>query len=292
MEIIVSWQVAISIYLLLSTTFALVYRHFAQQHPGQALLSSALMYLLTVTPCGIFWALYSGNISFNFPVHLWFFLILGGIFFALANIIAFIANSQVDAAQFSLLSNFKLITTILISSLVLQERLTFQQFIGVALVLLATVMITAGKLKRKTLHFDRFTWLALLSAIFLGSGISNEKFLLDNLTFSTYLIVGWGFHTLAMIVIAGQHMSRAKALLTRKSSWQLIWLGLLRTFGGFALVYALKESDNSSLISGITSYKTALVVMGSYFLLKEKEHILIKIAGTILATTGLLLLIG
>ena len=71
-----------------------------------------------------------------------------------------------------------------------------------------------------------------------------------------------------------------------------VQLGLLRTFGGFALVYALKESDNSSLISGITSYKTALVVMGSYFLLKEKEHILIKIAGTILATTGLLLLIG
>ena len=95
-------------------------------------------------------------------------------------------------------------------------------------------MITSGKMNRKTLHFDRFTWLALLSAIFLGSGISNEKFLLDNMTFSTYLIVGWGFHTLAMIVLAGKQMSSAKALLTRKSSWQLIWLGLLRTFGGFA----------------------------------------------------------
>ena len=292
MDIRVSWQVAISIYLLLSTTFALVYRHFAQQHPGQALLSSALMYLLTVTPFGIFWALYSGDISFSFPVHLWFFLLLGGVFFALANIIAFIANSQVDAAQFSLLSNFKLITTILISSLVLQERLSFQQLIGVTLVLSAAVILISGKLTRKTVHFDRFTWLAVLSAIFMGSGISNEKFLLDNLTFSTYLIVGWGFHTLAMIVIAGKQMTRAKALLTRKSSWQLVGLGLLKTFGGFALVYALSESDNSSLISGITSYKTALVVMGSYFLLREKEHILIKIAGTILATTGLLLLIG
>ncbi len=292
MDIIVSWQVAIGIYLLLSTTFALVYRNFAKQHPGQALLSSALMYVLTVTPFGILWALYSGNISFGFPIHLWFFLVLGGVFFALANIIAFVANSKVDAAQFSILSNFRVIITIVISSIVLQETLSLKQLIGVALLLSAAVIITSLKLNRKTLHIDRFTLLAILSAIFKGTGISNEKFLLDNMTFSTYLIVGWGFHTLAMIVIAGKHMRAAKAMLTSKSSWQLILLGLLRTFAGFALVYALPESDNSSLISGITSYKTALVVIGSYFLLREKEHIVIQIAGTILATTGLLLLVN
>ena len=292
MDIILSWQVAISIYLLLSTTFALVYRHFAKQHPGQALLSNALMYLLTVTPFGILWALYSGDISFAFPWHLWFFLVLGGIFFALANMIAFMANSKVDAAQFSILSNIRVITTIVISSLLLQETLSLKQLIGVALLLSAAGIITSLKLNRKTLHLDRFTWLAILSAIFMGPGISNEKFLLDRMTFSTYLVVGWGFHTLAMIVMAGKQMSRAQAMLTSKSWWQLILLGLLRTFAGFALVYALRESDNSSLISGITSYKTALVVVGSYLLLREKEHIALKLAGTILATTGLLLLIN
>ncbi len=292
MNIIISWQVAIGIYLLLSTTFALVYRNFAKQHPGKALLSSAVIYVLTVTPFGILWALYSGDISFGFPVHLWFFLVLGGVFFALANIIAFVANSKVDAAQFSILSNFSVITTIVISSIVLQETLSLKQLIGVAMLLSSAVIIISLKLNPKTLHIDRFTLLAILSAIFKGTGISNEKFLLDNMTFSTYLILGWGFHTLAIIVIASKHMSGAKAMLTSKSSWQLILLGLLRTFAGFALVYALPVSDNSSLISGITSYKTALVVIGSYFLLREKEHIVIQIGGTILATTGLLLLVN
>ena len=292
MDITVSWQVAIGIYLFLSSSFALVYRHFAKQHFDKALLCTALMYVLTVIPFGILWALYLGDISFGFPVHLWFFLVLGGIFFALGNIIAFVANSKVDAAQFIILSNFRVITAIVISSILLQETLSLKQFVGVALLLSAAVIITFLKFNRKTLHVDRFTLLTILSAIFWGAGISNEKFLLDNMTFSTYLIVGWGFHTIVMIVIAGKHFGGAKAMLTSKSLWQLIMLGLLRTFAGLALIYALRESDNSSLISGIMSYKTALVVIGSYFLLREKKHILVKIPGTILATIGLLLLVN
>ena len=68
-------------------------------------------------------------------------------------------------------------------------------------------------------------------------------------------------------------------------------MGMVRTAAGFGLVIALKESDNSSLIASITSYKTALVIIGAYIFLKEHDHKLPKLIGASLATVGLLLLI-
>ena len=41
----------------------------------------------------------------------------------------------------------------------------------------------------------------------------------------------------------------------------------------------------------MTSYTTALVVVGSYVILKEKDGIRVKIIGTVAATLGLLLLL-
>jgi len=286
-----SWQLAIAIHLAFSTSFALVYRSFAKANPDRALVSTALMYILTVTPFGIAWGLYSGDLDFSFTVQTWGLLVLGGFLFALANILAFTANSKVEAGQFSILSNFRVVTTILISSLLLSETLTAKQLIGVALILTAAVVIASQKFNRKTLRIDRFTFISLLSAVFMGAGISNEKYLLDSINFSTYLIVGWSLQTLAMAILARKDFKHSKKLLEGSNGVKLIALGLLRTFAGFALVYALKESDNSSLISGFTAYKTALVVIGSYFLLRERSNLRIKILGTLLATSGIFLLI-
>lgn len=68
-------------------------------------------------------------------------------------------------------------------------------------------------------------------------------------------------------------------------------LGVLRACAGLGLVYALNSLGNSSLIAGMTSYTTALVVVGSHFILKEKDGIRVKIIGTVAATIGLLLLL-
>lgn len=286
-----TWQVAIALHLLSSTCFALVYRGFAKGNPDKALLSTALMYIFTVTPAGIIYALFAGDISFGFPAYVYFYLVLGGVLFTLANYFAFTANSHTDAAQFSIVSNLRTVTTIFASSLLLGETLTGKQLVGVALLLAAAVYITSLKFNRKTFRLDRYTVMAVLAAAALGLGISNEKFLLGEMSFSTYLIIGWGFQTLMMSLFAVNHMHRAVVMIKSREFRVVLWLGVFRTIAGFALVYALIESDNSSLISGVTAYKTALVVAGSYFILKETDHLRTKIAGTVLATIGLMLLI-
>ncbi len=67
-------------------------------------------------------------------------------------------------------------------------------------------------------------------------------------------------------------------------------LGLLRSVSGFAGLGALELID-SSLVSSIRSYKSVLVFIAGYFILKEKEHVTRKAVGAALATIGLLLLI-
>lgn len=286
-----SWQIAIALHLLSSTCFALVYRGFAKGNPDKALLSTALMYLFTVSPAGIVYALFSGDVSFSFPGYLYIYLLIGGVLFTFSNYFAFRANSHIDAAQFSIIGNLRVVTTISVSSLVLGETLTGGQFMGVALLLGAAVYIASLKFNRKTFRLDRYTLMAVLSALLLGLAISNEKFLLGKMSFATYLIVGWGFQTLMMSLFAVNHMHRAVTMIKSREFRVVLWLGAFRTIAGFTLVYALVDSDNSSLVSGFTAYKTALVVVGSYLVLKETDHIRTQVAGTVLATIGLMLLV-
>ena len=286
-----SWQLAVAIHLAASTAFALFYRKFAQVHSGKALLSTALMYITTVLAIGVIAALMYGNVSFHFPVYLWLYLVLGGVLFAVANVTAFMANTHIDAGQFSIISNFKVVVTIFVSSLLLRETLSGIQLVGVILLLIAAFIVTSLKFNKKTLTVDKFTIIAGISAALFGLGISNEKFLLNNMSFSTYLIAGWGMQTAAMVVIAAKELHGTQDFLKNGSGKRIMVLGMLRACAGLGLVYALNTLGNSSLIAGMTSYTTALVVVGSYFILKEKDGIRVKIIGTVAATIGLLLLL-
>ena len=67
-------------------------------------------------------------------------------------------------------------------------------------------------------------------------------------------------------------------------------LGLLRSGAGFAMLGALALID-SSLASSVRSYRSVLVFIAGYFILQEKEHVIRKAVGSVLATIGLLLLI-
>jgi len=285
------WQLSVVIHLVLSTGFALLYRNFAKNNKGRALLTMAVMYLLTITPIGFIWASAQGGVSFAFAPSMWGFLVLGGVLFAVGNVLAFVANTHVDAAQFSIITNTRTVTTIAVSSVLLHELLTPLQGVGVALIIVAALWFALGRRTEKTKKLSWYSLIAVLSAVLMGIGISNEKYLLDNMSFSTYLVVGWGFQTLAMVIIAGRQWKHIRAFLQENRLVQVIALGLLRTFAGLALVWTLARSGNSSLVASIISYKTALVVVLAYFVLRERQDAMRKLLGAGVATAGILLLL-
>ena len=222
------------------------------------------MYITTIAPIGAIFAVSSGSIDFSFPRSTWIYLIGGGLLFGAANILAFSANTKVEASQYSILANFNVITTLVISGIFLGERLSGLEFMGVGLILLSTIVIASQKFNRKTFKLEWYTLLALLSSMFLGAGVSNQQYILGSVNYETYLLIGWGFQALILACIANKQLLSYRQVLGGKNGAALIGLGILRTLSGIVIVYAFAKSGNSSLVSGIIAYKTALVVIGSY----------------------------
>ncbi len=286
-----TWQIAIAIHLAFSTTFALGQRHIAKNRLYSPALTTALMYLLTITPVGIIWAASTGLTDFGFSKHIWFVLPVSGLLFALANIFAFWANEKIDAAQFNVISNLRNLVTVFISSIFLSEVLTIKQLAGGLLLVAGAIFISANGFSKKSRKVNQYTFVAFASAAFMGSAISLEKYVLDFVNFETYLVVGWSAQTIAMTIIALPQFKEVSIKRDKKKLLSIFALGLLRTFAGFMLVKALILSDNSSLIAVMTSIKAPLVFIAALILLKERADMRRKVAGVSLAVVGLLLML-
>ncbi len=285
-----SWEVLITIHILFSTSYALSFRRLAQRLPHVPHLATALMYLLTIWPIGIGYALYNGDINFNLSAGIWIMLLIAGLLFAGFNFLGWRANTHIDAAQFAVISNLQGVFTVILSGIFLGERLAPIQLLGVVIIVSAASMVAVKGFTKDTFRIGKWSWVAILSAIFAGAAISSEKFLVGEMSLPTYFILGWGLQTIWMTVLVGKEWRHLSSL-TKVDYRDIVWQGLLRTGAGFAIIHAFLLAD-SGLLSSIRSYKTVLIFLAALIFLGENEHFWRKATGSVLATIGLLLLIN
>jgi transporter family protein len=284
-----SWQILIGLHVAFSTIYALLFRKVAQEFPDTPRLSMALIYLLVIFPLGLIAAFFQGGIDINMSLQIWIFLVFGGVLFTGFSVFGYMANSHVDATQFAVIQNTQAVFTIIVSGLLLGEQLSSEQLIGVAMLVIGAIVVSVKGFNRSTFRFSKWSVVAMISALFVGAAFSNEKYLLGQMNQQTYYVFGWGVQTLVMCLVAGKEWQQITKF-NKKMFTGIMSLGLLRSISGFAGLGALALID-SSLVSSIRSYKSVLVFIAGYFILKEKEHVIRKAIGAVLATIGLLLLI-
>ena len=108
-----TWHFAIAIHLALSTAYALLLRKVARDLKDFSRVTMLIMYAVVVLPVGILVAIFMGGLDFSFQPSTWVLLVLGGVLFSLTNIVSYKANSHIDAAQFSIITNLESIFTII-----------------------------------------------------------------------------------------------------------------------------------------------------------------------------------
>lgn len=291
-----TWAIAILAHLLLESAFSLLFRRYAARHGQDYFVANAVMYVFTALPFGIAWSIYNGGPQFNFSPQLWGFFALAGLFFAVGNAAAFKANSKIEAAQFSVIASMRAIVVIVVAGYLLAETLRTGQLLGAGLVLAGGVIaIMASNHHRqlnKLLQLNPYTVIAVASTIVLGGAIITEKYLLNNVPLATYLVVGWGFQTFWMVVLAHRQLpTKTVAIIKDGRIWSLLLLGGLRTLGGFCFITALVLSDSSPLVASAAAAKLVLVAIGGYLFLHEKTYEALTVLAAILASVGMVFLI-
>lgn len=288
-----TWQLAILIHQILETIFALVYRDYAKKHPKDHFVTNAVMYLATVVPFGIVWSIAQGGFSLDFPVSIWWFFGLTGLLLALGNIASFKANTKVEASQFAIITRFRVVVIVAASWLLLGDTLTPLQFLGACIVFgssLSVVFLTRRKTRKSKVGI--FTIIAILSAVFMGLGITSEKYVLSSVNLATYVVVGWGLQAFFMTLLANRQLARVPVLIKDGSIKTILLLGGLRTIAGFCFINALQLSNNASLIGSIAALQVILVVIGGYIFLNEKKYGVQKFVAASAAFIGVILLVN
>lgn len=283
-----SWQTAIFLHLIFATAYSLVHRSVSRQFFSHAKVAIAFIYLFFVTPLAVIYSFLNYDISFNFSLLTWIFLIIAGILFALHNITGYQSNAHIDASQFSIISNLLSPFTIIIAAVFLSERMSAIQLIGVAILVSAAALVSIKRTTKKTFEVSSWSMLAILSTLLGAMAITFEKHLLGEMNVGTYMIIGWGLQTLSMVIIAGKEWHTLKDF-GGMGIFKLSSLGVLRFLLGVTFVIAISQVD-VGLIASIISYKTVLIFIGGILFLNERSHLVIRFLGSVLATTGLLLL--
>jgi transporter family protein len=165
------------------------------------------------------------------------------------------------------------ITTIILSSIFLQERLSLFQFFMVGLVVIGSVLLSLSPEKGSKKKDFKKIWIlwAVFASITTGAGDFGAKLLLNNISFQTYTFY-YPLMYVANVALFWMIDKKGRKFLSKptpsKLSTTTIGVTML-TFGLLALSYAF-TLQKVSIVTTISSSYMALTILFAYLFLKEK----------------------
>lgn len=210
--------------------------------------------------------------------------LLCGIFGSLTAVFGYTAQKHVEAGVTSVVSNIYTPITIVLATVFLNEALTGIQILGTVILFIGMLMVSK-KHRTGKFTFDKYFIMMLLSGIFLGVLITAERYLQKTTGFATGTILSWWSVTLFLGIMT--LFTKNKHTYSKKD---LAITGILRFLQNLSWVSLVYIVGNLSFVSAVTTFKVILVFLAGALFLNEREDLLRKILGSIIAVGGLLLM--
>lgn len=207
-----------------------------------------------------------------------------GIAGALSYVFSYVAQKHVEAGVTSVISNIYTPITIVLASVLLNERLTNIQILGATLLCVAMVIISK-KHRVGKFTFDKYFVTMLLSGVFLGVLITAERYLQKTTGFTAGTLLSWWSTCICLGIAA--FFTRDKYVYSKKD---VTITGVLRFVQNLSWVSLVFVVDNLSIVSAVTTFKVVIMFVAGAMLLKEREDLSRKLAGAGVAVIGLLLM--
>lgn len=275
-------------YFVFATWSPLQRRVLAKKTNYNPILIAQKTNLVKILIGTIVFALIPNKGSFVFSKQLWILLILSCLFSVIHFVLIYATQKHIDATKTTIIVNVYTPVSILLATIFLGESLTLKQIFGTLLLLLAVVIISIKKIDNKFLKIDKYVLRMLIVGISLGIVLVIERQLMIITGNWNGVFLSWfaGFVGLSIVAplvskyFAGTRPSNKDVIVTAGLNFlqQASWPILVVAVGSF------------SVVSSVTTFKIVVVFVASYLFLHEKDHLKRKIAGSILALIGLLLM--
>ncbi len=280
------------LYFIANTVARLLIRVFSKNtklNPYAANLLLQIPTYLGMLAFGL--ASLQGSIFAGITPGIFLLMTVLGIVIVYFNNLTLIAQKHVETAPYMVLRQISVPVSVLLSTIFLSEVLNAKQIAGMIVILSGTYLVASNGGKLKIKHFSRHELTVILYGIFLAFYSIVTRYLQIETSLSAILIIGG---LLEIIPNAAATIKVSSRIHVQEIKLTEVYLACL--IGLFSAVHivtfwlAVNYTQNIALVSSISSFRIATIFIGSYLLLKEKGDFKLKLAGTIVALVGLLLI--
>lgn len=213
------------------------------------------------------------------------FVILGQ---GLGNIVYFAAIKNLTNGTAQITFSSILVFNTILSFIFLNLHLTFINAIGLIMLLLAIMTVTTGKIEFHKKGVILMMFSAFLFSVFQIASAKLSK----EVGSSTYLLIAYLGSALTIFLLKSKliirDISRSKELKTLIS---IPLLTALPSIGNFLFAYyAYRNAPQPAKVAMLLTSQVVIVVLLSYFFLKEKQHLPRKIAASVLVVLSAILI--
>jgi len=284
-----SWHVSLLIFYVFSVCKALGQRRYLRKTGLPSSVVASMNYMLGIWPLGIVVGLMlPHHVSWSWWVV--FLIVFEGFTIGMYNKLSFRAIKRLPISHFQTLNQSFNIFVIFGGWILLSEKLSATQLIGVAFILGAAVLSAYAAKTRKSSHKIQpgTTRLVIVAAAILSIGLIAEKAAIGHMDIGAYFIFGFGSQAIFTTLIALKDANKeVRAAISRSDIRNNVIVGMVSAVSGFLYLYTLNAANNISLIISLSSFVLPLTALASYWLLHEREDQKRLWASIFLGTIGL-----
>lgn len=289
------WEVLILCHALFSALGTLQARGIARlKHARQAALFVNAITFGTLFVAGLVLLPLIGGVDFNLAKQHAILLIASAVFFNLGLFYMYRALVYLESATAAVLATSSAIFTLIFARVIFHEELTVTQLIGTALLIPCIGYVLAlAKRRQRFVDFKDLPWLkgALyigVSSLGLSLGHVLEKELIIEVGIGNYVAFGWMLQAAFAIAVFMLIGKKTKKVMSDKFVIQsAASIGLLRVGAALFFLYALRKSNNLSLVMVVSNFRIIIVAVLAGWLLKERRFYYRKLAAAALSLIGL-----
>jgi len=213
-------------------------------------------------------------------------VLLVGVMQVLSGKISMITQKHIETAPYIVMRMLFVPTSVLVSTLFLGESLTLIQLAGMISILTGVSIVSTGGKLPHVKHLGRYELLTLANSIFLGVYVIFNRYLIEQTSLSTLMVVFAGLEMIPLLLTVAKRPLMKPSKMDLKLS---LGMGITSVIHIVAFWLAVELVDNVALVSSLSAFRIVTIFIGSYIILKEKSNFKQKVIGSLLATAGLLL---
>lgn len=280
-----NWQIFLTISILCESFGRVVQRFMMKENTADP-VSVAVWFQFVTGFLLLIFAIFHG---FKLPADLFSLipnLLLVPILFGSMSILIFKALQLTEASVFTILFNSRVIITVLLAVIFLNNPFTLRQIMGTFLILASVFLVS---FKKQSLQFKTGEIFSLLAGVFLAVGVINDSIILKKFDVATYSALGFIAPGFFIWIINPKSTNKILRLPKNKIFPKIGLMSLIYGVGYLSYNFAFFTGQNAAKIAAIFPITAVLTVLLSVLLLKERSNLLKKFIAVIISFVGVLL---